>query len=93
LTIRDARAGADNIKLINWDKPESNFFTIAEEVTLRGNHERRPDLVLYINGIAIGVIELKNNRSSISDGFMQLTGSIWRRREQQNLKRSFIARL
>ena len=68
----DASAVADNIKFINWDKPESNHFAIAEEVTLHGNHERRPDLVLYLNGIALGVIELKNSRTSISDGIRQL---------------------
>ena len=44
---------------------------IAEEVTLKGNHERRPDIVLYINGIAIGVLELKNSRVSIGDGIRQ----------------------
>ena len=38
---------------------------------LHGNHERRPDLVLYVNGIAIGVIELKNSRVSIGDGIRQ----------------------
>ena len=41
-------------------------------MTLRGNHERRPDLVLYINGIAIAVLELKNSRVSIGDGVRQL---------------------
>jgi len=61
----------ETVKLINWDKPESNDFAIAEEVTLSGNHERRPDLVLYINGIAVCVIELKNSRISIGDGIRQ----------------------
>ena len=66
-------AGADNetVHLIDWDHPEANDFAIAEEVTLKGGHERRPDLVLYINGIAIGVIELKNSRVSIGDGIRQ----------------------
>ena len=40
-------------------------------MTLKGNHERRPDLVLYVNGIAIGVLELKNSRISIGDGIRQ----------------------
>ncbi len=62
----------ETVHLINWKKPELNDFAIAEEVTLRGGHERRPDLVLYINGIAIGVIELKNSRSSIGNGIRQL---------------------
>ena len=62
----------ETVKLINWEEPEKNDFAIAEEVTLRGNHERRPDLVLYVNGIAVGVIELKNSRVSIGDGIRQL---------------------
>ena len=35
------------------------------------SRERRPDLVLYVNGIAIGVIELKNSRVSVGDGIRQ----------------------
>lgn len=62
----------ETVQLINWNEPEKNDFAIAEEVTLRGNFERRPDLVLYINGIAFGVIELKNSRVSIGDGIRQL---------------------
>jgi len=62
---------AETVHLVNWHEPEKNDFAIAEEVTLRGNHERRPDLVLYVNGIAIGVIELKNSRVSIGDGIRQ----------------------
>jgi type I restriction enzyme R subunit len=61
----------ENVHLINWWEPEQNDFAIAEEVTLAGNHERRPDLVLYVNGIAIGVLELKNSRVTIGDGIRQ----------------------
>src|ERR1035441_7782612 len=60
-----------NVHLINWNKPKENDFAVAEEVTLHGNLERRPDLVLYLNGIAIAVIELKNSRVSIGDGIRQ----------------------
>ncbi len=66
-----AGESTQTIHLINWSEPEKNDFAIAEEVTLRGNLERRPDIVLYINGIAIGVIELKNSRVSIGDGIRQ----------------------
>jgi len=62
----------ETVKLINWEQPDENDFAIAEEVTLRGSLERRPDLVLYVNGIAIGVIELKNSHTSIGDGIRQL---------------------
>lgn len=40
-------------------------------MTLAGNHERRPDVVLYVNGIAIGVLELKNSRVTIGEGIRQ----------------------
>ena len=61
----------ETIHLINWREPERNDFAIAEEVTLKGNHERRPDIVLYVNGIAVGVLELKNSRVSIGHGIRQ----------------------
>lgn len=63
---------AETVHLINWKEPEKNDFAIAEEVTLHGNFERRPDLVLYVNGIAVCVIELKNSRVTIGDGIRQL---------------------
>ena len=61
----------ETVSLIDWQRPENNDFAIAEEVTLQGNYERRPDLVLYVNGIAIAVLELKNSRVSIGDGIRQ----------------------
>ncbi len=60
------------VPLIDWAHPEANDFGIAEEVTLKGNHERRPDLVLYVNGIAVGVIELKRSSVSLGEGIRQL---------------------
>jgi type I restriction enzyme R subunit len=68
----EAGEKTQKVKLIDWEHPEKNDFHIAEEVTLRGSLERRPDLVLYVNGIAIGVIELKNSRVSMGDGIRQL---------------------
>lgn len=62
----------DTVHLIDWEHPEKNYFGLAEEVTLRGGYERRPDLVLYINGIAVGVIELKRSSVEIGDGVRQL---------------------
>lgn len=56
------------VHLIDWHNADNNDFAIAEEVTLKGGLERRPDIVLYINGIAVGVLELKNSRVTIGDG-------------------------
>ena len=66
-----ADENTETVWLINWENPAQNDFAIAEEVTLKGNYNRRPDLVLYVNGIAVGVIELKNSRVSIGDGIRQ----------------------
>lgn len=57
-----------NINFIDWENPLNNDFYIAEEVTIK---HKRPDLVLYINGIALGVIELKRSTVSISEGIRQ----------------------
>ncbi|HUZ96769.1 MAG TPA: type I restriction endonuclease subunit R [Edaphobacter sp.] len=62
----------DTVHLIDWEHPEKNDFALAEEVTLRGGYERRPDLVLYINGIAVSVIELKGSSVEVGDGVRQL---------------------
>ena len=55
----------ETVKLIDWDNPENNDFGIAEEVAIRGRNNKRPDIVLYINGIAIGVLELKRSIVSV----------------------------
>lgn len=60
---------------IDWGHPENNHFGIAEEVTIRGNRTKRPDVVLYVNGIALGVIELKRSIVSVSEGIRQNIGN------------------
>lgn len=62
----------ETVHLIDWETPDNNDFGLAEEVTLRGGYERRPDLVVYINGIAIAVIELKRGSVEVADGIRQL---------------------
>jgi type I restriction enzyme, R subunit len=62
----------ETVHLIDWANPEKNDFALAEEVTLKGGFERRPDIVLYLNGIAIAVIELKRSSAEVADGVRQL---------------------
>lgn len=59
------------IELIDWQHPEHNLFGIAEEVTVSGIHSKRPDLVLYVNGIALAVLELKRSTVSVAEGIRQ----------------------
>ena len=62
----------ERVHFVDWEHPDMNHFALAEEVTLKGGYERRPDLVLYLNGLAIGVIELKRSSVEVSDGVRQL---------------------
>ncbi len=57
--------------LIDWNNPLKNDFAIAEEVSVTGEHTKRPDIVLYVNGIALGVIELKRSSVSVTEGIRQ----------------------
>jgi len=59
------------IYFIDWEYSHNNEFAIAEEVTIKEKCERRPDLVVYINGIAVAVIELKKSTVSVSTGIRQ----------------------
>ncbi|MBU0546006.1 HsdR family type I site-specific deoxyribonuclease [Patescibacteria group bacterium] len=63
------------VELIDWRNFASNHFAIAEEVTIKGNRTKRPDIVLYVNGIALGVIELKRSTVSVSEGIRQNIGN------------------
>lgn len=62
----------EQVHLVDWEHPENNDFAIAEEVKLLGGYTRRPDIVMYLNGIAVGVIELKRSSVEIGDGVRQL---------------------
>jgi len=61
----------ETIWLINWKEPQKNNFAIAEEVTVVGKQNKRPDIVIYINGIALGVIELKRSKVGVTEGIRQ----------------------
>ncbi len=64
-----------NVWLIDWKHLERNQFAVAEEVTIPGAgakaHTKRPDVVLYVNGIALGVLELKRSTVSVAEGIRQ----------------------
>ncbi|AQS92730.1 restriction endonuclease subunit R [Polaribacter sp. BM10] len=61
----------EKVHFIDWRNWESNDFAIAEEVTIKGNKTKRPDIVIYVNGIALGVLELKRSTITINDGIRQ----------------------
>ncbi|WP_446831880.1 type I restriction endonuclease subunit R [Candidatus Foliamicus sp.] len=57
--------------LIDWKDPDNNDFAFAEEVTVSGTNNKRPDIVIYVNGIALGVLELKRSTVSVAEGIRQ----------------------
>ncbi|GAB2478216.1 restriction endonuclease [Hymenobacter qilianensis] len=62
------------VKLVRWEAPLENDYGVAEEVTVTagpGAHGKRPDVVLYLNGIAVGVLELKRSTVSVHEGIRQ----------------------
>lgn len=67
----EAGENKETVELIDWEHPENNDFSIAEEVTVLGNREKRPDIVLYVNGIALAVLELKRSTVSVGEGIRQ----------------------
>lgn len=62
---------SQTVWLIDWQNPENNHFAIAEEVTVKGENKKRPDIVIYVNGIALGILELKRSTVSVSEGIRQ----------------------
>jgi type I restriction enzyme R subunit len=71
----EAGENSQTVWLVDWDNPEKNHFAIAEEVTVLGKDPKaftkRPDIVLYVNGIALGVLELKRSTISVAEGIRQ----------------------
>ena len=57
----DGQTRGDFVRLIDWARPEHNEFLAVNQFTLKGaHHTRRPDIVLFVNGLPLTLIELKN---------------------------------
>ena len=65
----------ETVWLVDWAKPDANHFAIAEEVTVLGQHTKRPDVVLYVNGIALATLELKRSTVAAAEGIRQTIGN------------------
>jgi len=71
----DVGENTQTVWLIDWRHPQNNDFAIAEEVAIAATDPKafgkRPDVVLYVNGIALGVLELKRSTVSVAEGIRQ----------------------
>lgn len=72
--VKDENKDRITVNLIDWKNIENNDFAVAEEVTVFCSDyksRKRPDVVIYVNGIALGVFELKRSSVSIGEGIRQ----------------------
>ena len=76
----------DDLRLIDFANPEANDFLVVNQFAIKGPHKtRRPDLVVFINGLPLAVIELKNPADEQAD--------IWQAYQQLQTYREEIADL
>ncbi len=79
--MEDGRKHAVTVRLIDWEDMGENRFHVAEEFSVlseHGTHTRRPDVVMFVNGIPLGVLEAKRaesgnqNKSMVAEGISQM---------------------
>jgi type I restriction enzyme, R subunit len=72
----DGSIGGDLVQVVDYDEPENNEFLAWNQFkVIENQHERRPDLVLFINGLPVAVMEFKNaatKNTTIWSAFNQL---------------------
>ncbi|MEG3638000.1 type I restriction endonuclease subunit R [Magnetococcus sp. PR-3] len=72
----DEEKQSDHARLMDFEQPGNNDFLVVNQFTLQGTKQnRRPDLVVFINGLPIAVVELKNpadENADIWDAYNQL---------------------
>lgn len=66
IEIRDkGRIKGEHVKLFDFDNPKNNDFLAVNQFTIiEDKHNRRPDIIVFINGLPLGIIELKNPASA-----------------------------
>ncbi|MCP4745816.1 MAG: type I restriction endonuclease subunit R [Desulfobacteraceae bacterium] len=73
---KDGRSRGDLVWLVDFDHPENNDFLVANQFTVMANNvKKRPDVVLFINGLPLVVIELKNpvnENATVRSAYRQL---------------------
>ena len=74
-TVGDGKMLSFNLKYIDWDNPQNNVFHVTEEFAVDSRdrqHNARPDIVLFINGIPLAVIECKAPHIPVEEAVGQM---------------------
>lgn len=64
-----------HIHAIDWENPEANDFRVINQLPISGQNDRRPDVIIYVNGLPLVVFELKNPYSeepTVDDALNQI---------------------
>ncbi len=60
----------DVVRVIDWDNPQSNDFLLASQLWITGDlHKRRPDLIGFVNGLPLVLVELKASHKRVEDAY------------------------
>lgn len=65
-----------HIDYIDYDEPDKNIFKVVNQYSVQGEHLRRPDMLLFINGIPVAIFEFKTaieEDTTIYDAWKQIT--------------------
>lgn len=74
-TVGDGKMLSFNLRYIDWDNPQNNVFHVTDEFTVDSRdrqHNARPDIVLFINGIPFAVIECKAPHIPVEEAVGQM---------------------
>src|ERR1017187_145425 len=64
----DGTIAGDHVKLVDFESPDNNDWLAVNQFTIiEGQHNRRPDVILFLNGLPLGLIELKNAADENAD--------------------------
>lgn len=74
-TVGDGKMLSFNLRYIDWDNPQNNVFHVTEEFAVDSQdrqHNARPDIVLFINGIPFAIIECKAPHIPVDEAVGQM---------------------
>lgn len=73
---KDGSIGYDPVRVLDFDAPDDNDWLVVNQLSVKeGGHTRRPDVVVFVNGLPLAVLELKNavaGNATIWSAFQQL---------------------
>ena len=67
---RNGKEDFDIVKLVDFEEPKNNIFTAVSQMWIQGNvYYRRPDILIFVNGLPMVFIELKNSIVKVEEAY------------------------